>query len=856
MQPIIETLKRLTGNRRGLSLVELSLVAALFSILILVVGRAMVGTGKSITQTRVKEQVLDFAQGELDNFARKAKAPNPVNGAREPYGYWQYVLSENETLVAYPRGLTEQDRNAAVANTGVDNPNRYMLLRTVDVSTFVYEADGSETQLSDTAFDPNRPGEYRRVVVTLKDSLASARFSPVVLETKIRRPHINALDYRQTDNAYLRGRVMVPNGTGGLDPLENSYVRVGPGDHFAASGQDGRFQVEGLNNLSLFTATVTSSNYWPGATSFTLSNPGLNTPASLNDIVLQPVKRATVTVMVTDKDTGRPLPGAKVSLFHPGPLPSDRYTANSYSRLTDGSGAARFLIAIPQAGLSNYDGFQVQMIERDGYIAEPSDNGYIQPHAFRLDGNSAYTYSKALYSLKFATVNVRVVEDTASMSPINGANIGILEELWGWSYITKAWTVASGTVTFLVPMNSMAQKDALTRTVDVVARRLAYQGSIRRQFDLDLAQAHDFVFKLKPHRFVVFFEDPALDASSPGNRMSIPEGARLHRTCVGHYFGHDYFPEVNTGELRVNWQLPWGTEEMDREYRWHSSGKIRLDGNPGDMARIIEGRGVGKGEVECSMRFHFKYKDGETELAPLNVTREFDMTADRTGYFDVTDQGEGPGTGFHISIHGPSEIIHGTTARYGADTNYVADSVSWEIVSPSPGRITETYWNEYEADLETTGGSVGDIIMIRARATLQGFPDAVSDPFPVKIVARPPAQASIMITCGGSGGCPDQSLLFNRSLTFGVVTQNMPSDARVVWTQVTSTGDELSAGLGGSLWGNLSALDGPTTTFQAGQYPGVVTIRTKIVAPDGQVLDWDEVKIAVVPSGGLTENPT
>jgi len=813
----------------------------LFSILSLALMRAYLFNAKSVTQNRVKSQITEFAQGEIDNVTRLAHRPAPT-GEKVPYGYWHEVIGSTEALLDYPRQLMDAGASGA-------DGKRFKLYRTVQVSTFTAENDSLIT--STHTFKPERPGEYRRVRVTLRDSVTPARFSPVTLETKVRRPNPDSLDMRQAVNAQLAGKILDAKTN---DPLSGVYLRIEPGEHTAVSNSQGEFFFPSLNTYTTgYVLTYTINNYWARSDALPQLSGGTNHfPSQGSSVTLWPVQRAAVEVTVRDKITNNALPNARVYLDHAGPLPSARYNGPSYNTLTNAQGKAHFSIPIPIAGQNTYDKYRLSVVERAGYLKEYTPNGVLTPITLNLHTQLPEQVLIQMYPLKIAFFQVKVKTKVGG-SPISGARVAALRDPWS-EVISKGWTLASGTITVAVPVNTIADKTADQRRVMVFAQRVGFFASVNNEVDLIAGQTTPLPdFALGTHLFRAQLAEHYLRISSPSQPWRIPIGYGFHLQCSNLYYGHDFVQEWgHTYDFNHAKRPMWGERpsetgsfEEERLITVEKPNVLRTEWGSDDNKYVVANQ-EGFTKITCDSRYTFNYSG--PEFGPgMVVSFPFDTPGVlHTGYVEVVD-GDALSAGLMVSVQGHHEIDPGGTNWYGVDASASVNLTHWEWrVVGGPGDIPINKRDEGWVPMTAfSNATPGHKIVLQVKAKYNNDWTDWSPEFEVTV--RDPGTPDPDIWAPG----PTGPLYFDGTFRITPQVSHAPSGATIEYVLVDESGHELLAEQGTCPLGFISNLTGPTTLFQAARVVGNISVRAKLRLGD-EVLDTHTIDFNILPSGGTS----
>lgn len=398
---------------KGVFLVEAMIAIGVVALVILAFIGTYRVTNRSLTQSRVKKQVAQFVQADLQLLANLARLPERdvvgnlvlAGGKPKVWGYNQ-IVSEPDQLNSYPRVLQKETQNDSI----------YVLYRRLVV---VVKNQGL-------------PDEYKEVTVTLRDSQNPERFQPMSMTSNIRKPDIAGLDTRVAHDVASLTVAMVDEETASLICSTCGSPSAGLSGQGTLPMHAGPLSFGSLNTQTQYTATFTATGYWReihgiGPSQAVVLSVGSNEPSILNPVTMQPVYYGTVTVRVSDTSS-QLLGGVEVKIDHPGtPFPLTHphtgiTNAANYTQYTDETGIAGRVIAIPRQSSTTYggvgSGYRVTKLIKQGYF-DKSPQQYFPITRNAVTGPLDFTMDP----VRYAQLRVTVVDP--SNVPINGVHVRV-----------------------------------------------------------------------------------------------------------------------------------------------------------------------------------------------------------------------------------------------------------------------------------------------------------------------------------------------------------------------------------------------------------------------------------------------
>jgi hypothetical protein len=343
MKPIIKLTRQPMGlfSSRGVTLVELLIASVIMSVAFLTIISSFGYITKSLVQTRYKAQVTNFAKAEIDDFEKTARVYGNI---QNQFMGWDDLLTARSLMkplgkltpagieyeiVSYPRKFS--------ATESYQGDQKYSLKRTAAIVSTL------------------GTGSYESKVlrVTLADSKTPPRFSPITIETRLKKPDISALDKRSsTDFGYITGTVTDTNNAalgGVIVTLKQGNSQI----NTCTTAADGAYAFSNVLVPGPYTIVCTKTDYW------TETSASFNIGAGANPrdpVLMQPVYKCTVEVHITKFEGGGNV-GTALVLIAAIPLNSDFSNAGLTSELTQrgvdaNTGIATYKIPIPIKGVN------------------------------------------------------------------------------------------------------------------------------------------------------------------------------------------------------------------------------------------------------------------------------------------------------------------------------------------------------------------------------------------------------------------------------------------------------------------------------------------------------------------------
>ena len=456
-------------NQRGLTLTEVVIAVAVFTIVILGAVQGFLSLSKSFMHSKVKNQALQFANDELENFQKIARIPERdsagnVPPSPKPIGFTNFVVGDGaETLETYPRSFFSEGASAA-------NEERLQLFRKVEVSTV----------------NVNTLAEYRVVKVTLRDSISPSRFSPISVETIIKKPSPDALDIRSAMGVINISGTFLDEDSGGGIPT--AVVTIGTGTFMRETNTNdaGNYGFHNYiaSQVQKYTITATREGYWPAEIE-DISLAGQN-DLTING-TMQTVYITTVNINVQDLLGGlSPIQGAAVEISYragvPPTVPAPLVNSATYTGFTGADGNATFNIPIPVTSHDTHAGYYVKKISKTDYFSIMPD------HDITLDKNSVLTVNFNLVAKKYGNYTVNV-KDTSSNS-LQYTHVELLDFETNQvlrigsndENFARGSTDINGIITFNnIAVNSTSDPNATERKIKLNIQILGYQRILAKQ---------------------------------------------------------------------------------------------------------------------------------------------------------------------------------------------------------------------------------------------------------------------------------------------------------------------------------------------------------------------------------------
>jgi len=714
-------------NQRGFTLVEAVIAVAVFGIVLLGAVQGFMSLSKTFTHSRVKSQALQFAKGELENFQKIARIPErdlagmvPPNP--KPIGFTNFVVASDETQETYPRQFFDQ-------GTATSDEERLTLFRKVEVSTV----------------NVNTPAEYRLVKVTLRDSVAPARFSPISVQTIIKKPASDALDIRTALGVVnISGTITDVDTTNGI---EDVTVTIGTGTYLRTSDTNEAGEYQFLNYIASQVQTYTiesaKAGYWPSKIN-NISLAGLSELNNLNG-TMQKVYVTTVTVNVADLlDGASPLENATVEISFrngaPPAVPAPFVNQPTYTALTNASGNATFNIPIPVNGQSTYTGYYIKKVSKFNYF-------YRLPNQdITIDRDAEVNANFQLVEMKFGNYAVTVTNNDAAPSPLQHAHVEILDYdtnqviLTGQNSENRASgsTDASGKISFtFVPVNSNLNPNATTRKVKLNIQRLTYQRILAKQEsnivgnnnrmvteNVDVAVTKQLTpqswnlgsIKLLAGKSLLINEDTDGDPATTGIDFIFGHNSTIQIPLTPYYKGHGISPSDFTAitldflETNSTWSpggscfsaldLPAGSiTNLNRSITYSISRKSDGSTNPADIGELrLTSTGAGANSVTTDAQISPFYRTpllaaGTFVDVNLTVTVQLQFDYSPAAGLDPYGPQTIPFTSQYTTTLGDiqirvSEDTNSLTTFINGDNYVKADTTESNMITTSKGGVT------------------------------------------------------------------------------------------------------------------------------------------------------------------------
>lgn len=586
-------------GRQGFTLIEVAIGIAFLGIVVLAIVKGLAYVSHSFTQSKIKQQALQYAQAEADHIVQLAKLPavdpqgkmltdrfekggvpidNPELTLPFPEGYMD-IASLAETLVTYPQDLLAAGEYKGVTPSSSNyNMEKKQYFRSVQVDT---------QNPSPTPGDVKN--EYKTVRVTLRDSNDPPRFSPIMLNTVVRRPsRLDDYETRDITNlAYIQGTVKDKDSG---KPVPNATVRVYPGAMTAATDDAGRFRMRHLSTAVLYTSTVTATGYWPKTFAY-----GKYLQAGVNEVPaewlqLKQFRYMWLNVHLTDGESGIGIEKVRVTVKHKlsSPLPSppailegNNPWLDLYVFYSDSSGLARYKIPIPGEE-DTYNGYQIIQVWHPQYLPGPatSNSTYVDDIPLTYSVDPTYALEKEYKLTKKKFTNLRVVlngvgtgtdkalvqvfdEECPTFEKYNAADpisdCGS-ETLAACQNTTSASGSSAETLIQDIPVNTIYDQKADSRPVFVRAQRVGGEAvisevTIRKNVDNTLT------IPMPKHTLLV---QPAYVHSESGDHECAPNSTILVR-AAGYYGGYSMDEPHNVMDERHS--LP-GATDLNPRFNW------------------------------------------------------------------------------------------------------------------------------------------------------------------------------------------------------------------------------------------------------------------------------------------------
>ncbi|MBI4376251.1 MAG: hypothetical protein HY549_07350 [Elusimicrobia bacterium] len=661
---------------------EALVAVAVMSIVLLVLVNAYQGAMKALTSSRIKKQVTQFAQSELQRYVAYSRMPrrhpdgslnpDPSTGLQVPEGYNQ-IVSQAERQAHYPEELMGSESASF-------SKERFLFNRVLTVNTV----------------NAGQADEHKVVKVVLSDTLPNPRFSPIEMETKIRKPDPAALDLRQAVDV---GSLVVQalDSSPGNPPISlsnNPRVQLtGTSVITQPLPESGSYNFINLVTNIVYQLYFYASNYWPETRSDVTLSAGANT---LPTVLLQPVYSGTVTVDVIDNDSELPLEGVRARIDYPSgfpPQPPHGPSVNSaYDPMTNPSGRATQAIPIPARGVSTFSGFRLYNLSKTNYFTE-------YPAApITLSRFAAASFGPyRMYRYKSGVVRVRAQD--AGGIPVPGAQVQAIDlGSEGGIILATNWDSDSdGAVELTVRTNfpgNAAAKTTSSRNVAIVVRRVLYQ--LRRVTQMVAAdETRDLTVTLAPDQMIVSM-NPA-SAAPELDRVGVPQGSSREFQAQTRYYGHSGNGNNFEGSIDILTFTPGGFSPISRNWTWvlqdndkgYTTPPSPASSNTSDRITFTAGISAnGNTQLDMTATYNFQYNGGNVGATPIGPATGPQTRAVAATAFIRIDPAVGGTPELAVTISGPSSMQPSESEDFAATATFGTNPLppdltySWSLAGP------------------------------------------------------------------------------------------------------------------------------------------------------------------------------
>lgn len=830
--------------KNGFTMVEVVVALAILGVALLAITQGFVTVSKALAQSKVKNQVLQFANAELEYYQKLARVPNynldgTVPSNPLPNGYVNLMQPDTGVVpTMYPKNLL------GGAATSSDQ-ERFQLFRKVVISTI----------------NAGKSDEYKEVTVTLSDSINPARFSPISVNTIIRKPDPSSLDSRRTvGKAFVIGTA-IDKDTKAPIPGINITLKTLDKDitiqYDSTTGNDGKYSFPSINILSGMKFILSSSPYymWPEEKEVTISE-GNN---DLDKFEIQRVYVATVTANVINNQDESPIQDAQVDLSVPDgslpPLPASSNMTNCsfYSKNTTCDGKSVFFIPIPVKNSNTYVGYCLTRISKPGYY-DVAPNIPVD-----LDKNNEKIANIEMVHIDYGRLSVHIKSQDGSNLNLswagvydNGNESNQMLMNGGVSLVEN--TNLSGNVSFAkVPVNYPSGASVTTRDVRVKVIRVGYKRK-EQVITIQKDMPTNATIELEPHsmNFIV------IPAPSNGKITTGKSSLTTIKTRI-EYKGHCSAPLDPDDYASALTAL--GATSMTRQWTWDIastlygklsaiSGAVYDVQNDDHFTSTRDDRigftssltNTGDTDLTTTASMRFRYNSSAPNSMEMGKVFGPNSTyivppISNTTTISVIDTLAVPT--FNISISGPDKIPPQVSTNYTANPSYSngtpSDYVYSWCASGSYKEISNTSWKTCTLKAKNAPGET-ITLSVNVMSDSLGLNKTVNKTITIEIpavsISVSPTSADLAIISGKQ--------IFTASSAGGV------SPFSYNWQLVDTSGN--SIGMGDPTHGSISSNSDSSTQYSAPANPVSVILRATVTDNIGSTTSTD-VTINVAPSG-------
>jgi len=513
---------------RGFTTVEAFVAVTVLLITVLAVVKGLVLSTKSITDSRVRLRVVEFANADLRNFVVNTRVPTFTVGGDisvtfTPQGEaFTFEAAEFASPEQLEEGLSLALAAELVFDVGLElaaeelgqhsvwypdqlesgepSPNepRFLLNRQFEVERFQIVED-----------DDNNVDEYKEIRLTLSDTQSPARFTPVTIETIVRRLDPKSLDLREAEDiTSLTCKAIYHHGDmeHGSEPIAGVTARLFKSDDLnmmiteKTTGEDGTCSFPNLNPAHTYVLKLTKQaggddeKFWPEMATNIQIGVG---EENMVEVEMWPIYYAQLVVEVrsrTDPDWTEdnwndmtPLSGARILYRHHGVLPEPEGLISvlglktswwNPNEGTDEDGIhSQLMIPIPQRGVTTYENYYIDHRQRTEYFDNP-ENIELE-EGLRLVKDNPTHVNTWLDPYKLAQVRIKVVDN--ENDGVGGAYVtihGMQDQ--DQSELVTGFTGGGGLTNLMnVRTNWMGNLGNTERDIKITVRKLRYQLGVK-----------------------------------------------------------------------------------------------------------------------------------------------------------------------------------------------------------------------------------------------------------------------------------------------------------------------------------------------------------------------------------------